>query len=80
MRLDRISVQLRHVQHAAGSDMKDSFERIISLDGKLSTEERRRLLTIAERCPVSETLKRSADITSRDTGARCFVREVKGAR
>jgi putative redox protein len=64
LRLDRISVQLRHVQRAVGSDIKDRFERVVSLDGDLSTEERRHLLTIAERCPVSQTLKRSSDITS----------------
>jgi putative redox protein len=64
LRLDRISVQLRHVQRAVGSDIKDRFERVVSLDGDLSTEERRHLLTIAERCPVRQTLKRSSDITS----------------
>ena len=64
LRLDRISVQLRHVQRASGSDIKDRFERVITLDGQLSTEERQHLLAIAERCPVSQTLKRSSDITS----------------
>jgi putative redox protein len=64
LRLGRVSVQLRHVQRAAGSDVKDRFERVISLDGELSTEERQHLLVIAERCPVSQTLKRSSDITS----------------
>ena len=64
LRLDRVSVQLRHVQRAVGSDIKDRFERVISLDGELSTEERRHLLAIAERCPVSQTLKRSSEITS----------------
>jgi putative redox protein len=63
-RLDRISVQLRHVQRASGSDVKDRFERVITMDGQLSTEERQHLLAIAERCPVSQTLKRSSDITS----------------
>jgi putative redox protein len=64
LRLGRISVQLRHVQRAAGSDIKDRFERVISLDGELSTDERQHLLAIAERCPISQTLKRSSDITS----------------
>jgi putative redox protein len=64
LRLDRISVQLRHVQRASGSDIKDRFERVITMDGQLSTEERQHLLAIAERCPVSQTLKRSSDITS----------------
>src|SRR5512145_968224 len=31
LRLERISVQLRHVQRAAGNDIKDRFERVISL-------------------------------------------------
>jgi putative redox protein len=64
LRLDRINVQLRHVQRASGSAIKDRFERVISLDGQLSLEERQHLLTIAERCPVSQTLKRSSDISS----------------
>jgi uncharacterized OsmC-like protein len=34
------------------------------MDGQLSTEERQHLLAIAERCPVSQTLTRSSDITS----------------
>ena len=64
LRLDRINVQLRYVQRASGSAIKDRFERVISLDGQLSPEERQHLLTIAERCPVSQTLKRSSDISS----------------
>jgi putative redox protein len=64
LRLGRVSVQLRHVQRASGRDVKDRFERVISLDGELSVEERQHLLAIAERCPVSQTLKRSSDITS----------------
>jgi putative redox protein len=45
-------------------DIKDRFERLITLEGQLSQEEREHLLAIAERCPVSQTLKRSSDITS----------------
>ena len=61
--LTRIEVRLRHVQHA-GRDMRDKFERQITLVGDLSLEERRRLLEIAERCPVSQTLQRSSEIRS----------------
>jgi putative redox protein len=64
LRLNRVSVRLRHVQRAAGSAIKGRFERVISLDGELSADERQHLLAIAERCPVSQTLKRSSDITS----------------
>jgi putative redox protein len=64
LRLDRVAVKLRHLQRAAGGDIKDRFERVITLDGQLSIEERKHLLAIAERCPVSQALKRSSDITS----------------
>jgi putative redox protein len=64
LRLDRVEVKLRHMQRAAGVDIKDRFERVITLEGQLSPEERDHLLTIAERCPVSQALKRSSDITS----------------
>jgi len=59
--LTRIEVRLRHVQRA-GRDIKDSFERQITLTGDLSLEERQRLLGIVERCPVSQTLQRSSEI------------------
>jgi putative redox protein len=64
LRVGRVSVQLRHVHRAADSDIKDRFERVISLDGEISAEQRQHLLAIAERCPVSQALKRSSDITS----------------
>lgn len=63
--LAKIQVRLRHVQRAAaGKDVKDRFERVILLDGDLADEQRQQLLSIADRCPVSQTLKRSSDIDS----------------
>ncbi|MEZ5818762.1 MAG: OsmC family protein [Hyphomicrobiaceae bacterium] len=63
--LTRVEVRLRHLQRAtAGKDTKDKFERVIVLEGQLSEEEREHLLAIADRCPVSQTLKRSSDIVS----------------
>ncbi|MGE3918095.1 MAG: OsmC family protein [Hyphomicrobiaceae bacterium] len=63
--LRRIEVQLRHLQRAtAGKDLKDKFERVVTLEGDLTEEQRRHLLDIADRCPVSQTLKRSSDIDS----------------
>ena len=63
--LDRITVRLRHVQRAtAGKGINDRFERVIELAGNLNTEERQRLLEIADRCPVSQTLRRSSEIAS----------------
>lgn len=63
--LRKVEVRLRHLQRAtAGRDLKDKFERVITLEGDLTDEQRRLLLDIADRCPVSQTLKRSSDIAS----------------
>lgn len=65
----RIAVQLRHLQRAsAGRDIKDKFERTITLEGDLSPEQRQTLLEIADRCPVSKTLKQSSEIVSQLAG------------
>lgn len=61
----RIEVKLRHVQRASTSSGGiDRFERVITLHGDLTEEQRQHLLEIAERCPVSKTLRAGADITS----------------
>ena len=63
--LDRITVRLRHLQRAtAGKGINDRFERVIELAGNLNSEERQRLLEIADRCPVSQTLRRGSEIAS----------------
>lgn len=43
----------------------DRIERIITLEGDLSAEQRRRLLTIAARCPVHRTLQNRPVIVDR---------------
>jgi putative redox protein len=50
---------------AADGSLIDHFHRAIHLDGDLTEEQRLRLLEIAERCPVSRTLRRSSAIDSR---------------
>lgn len=66
MPLLRVEVRLRHLQRASsGQDIKDKFERVITLIGdELSPEQRQSLLEIAERCPVSKTLRQSSEIAS----------------
>ena len=65
MPLKKVEVRLRHLQRAAaGKDIKDKFERVVVLEGDLTDEQRQHLLEIADRCPVSQTLKRSSDIAS----------------
>jgi putative redox protein len=63
LKLDRVTVRLRHVQRAtAAKGLIDKFERVVLLEGDLTVDDRRRLLEIADRCPVSQTLKRSSEI------------------
>jgi putative redox protein len=65
MPLVRVEVRLRHVLRATtGRDIKDKFERAVTLVGDLTPEQRQSLLEIAERCPVSKTLRQSSDIES----------------
>lgn len=64
--LAKVTVRLRHVQRATATQgLLDRFERIIELEGDLDADVRQKLLEIADRCPVSQTLKRSSDIDTR---------------
>lgn len=65
--LEGIVVELQHRKIAVpGSDAKtDRFDRVISLDGALSAEQQAKLLSIAEKCPVSRTLAQASPIVSR---------------
>ena len=65
--LRRTTVELWHETRPAadGRSMIDHFHRAIHLDGDLTEEQSLRLLEIAERCPVSQTLRRSSVIDSR---------------
>lgn len=64
--LRRTTVELWHESRPAadGKSMVDHFHRTIHLDGDLTEEQRRRLLEIAERCPVSRTLGRPSVVVS----------------
>jgi uncharacterized OsmC-like protein/pimeloyl-ACP methyl ester carboxylesterase len=49
---------------AMSEDKIDSFKRLIHLTGTLDAEQRRRLLEIADKCPVHRTLERTSHITT----------------
>jgi len=74
--LERVSVRLSHAKiHAADcADCEtregkiDRIERTIALDGPLDDSQRRRLLEIAEKCPVHRTLHAEIKIDSRLAG------------
>lgn len=63
--LQRISVTVRHHKETdeAGKP-RDRFERLITLEGDLTDEQRQRMLEIANRCPVHQTLTRSSAVDS----------------
>ena len=68
--LARTEVRLRHSRTYAADcaecetkeGMLDRIERIITLEGDLDAEARKRLLEIADMCPVHRTLKSEIDI------------------
>jgi uncharacterized OsmC-like protein/pimeloyl-ACP methyl ester carboxylesterase len=73
--LERTTVTLRHSKiHAQDcaecetrEGMLDQIERVITMEGSLSAEERERLMQIADKCPVHRTLKSEIRIVTRAT-------------
>ncbi|NDW47648.1 bifunctional alpha/beta hydrolase/OsmC family protein [Ruegeria sp. PrR005] len=69
--LEGVSVDVCHDKvHAQDADTGasgkiDSFTRVIKLSGPLDTEQRQRLLEIADKCPVHRTLEANARIVTR---------------
>ena len=69
--LEHVSVEVTHdkvhAQDAQGATpgKLDHFERAIRLTGDLDGEQRARLLQIADKCPVHQTLERSNSIETR---------------
>ena len=69
----RTRVRLRHSRIYAECETKegmlDRIERVISFEGELDAETRKRLLEIADKCPVHRTLTSEIDIrTSEESG------------
>jgi putative redox protein len=72
--LARTEVRLRHsriyaadcAECESNEGMLDRIERIITLEGELDAEQRKRLLEIADKCPVHRTLTSEIDIRTRE--------------
>ena len=64
--LEKTSVVVQHakVPTTDGKSKVDRFERVIRLTGELTAEQRTRLLEIANKCPVSQTLLRPSIVVS----------------
>ncbi len=71
--LDGVTVKLQHSKiHAADCEscetkegLLDHIDRLVELSGRLSDEQRARLLEIANKCPVHRTLTSEIDIQTR---------------
>lgn len=74
--LEKLTVGLRHEAAPAPDGFVDRFFRTIVLEGNLSDEQRRRLLEIAEECPVSRTLRRASEIVTEFAGSASAVAAV----
>jgi len=59
--LTRATVRVLHSRTPAG---QDRFVREITIEGALDSDQRRRLMEIAERCPVHRTLEAGSKIAS----------------
>jgi len=72
--LDTITVWLRHSKEYAADcrdcetreGMLDRIDRDIQFSGPLTTEQKQRLLEIADKCPVHRTLTSEIDIRTRN--------------
>jgi len=74
--LERVSVALKHSRiHAADCEncetkegKVDRIDRVLTLTGNLDTDQRKRLLEIADKCPVHRTLTSEIDIRTTEAG------------
>jgi putative redox protein len=71
--LDRVTVTLKHSKIYAKDcaecetreGMLDQIERVIAMDGALDAEQRKRLMEIADKCPVHRTLTSEIHIVTK---------------
>lgn len=67
--LRRVHVELRHEKiRNADQPPVDRIERVITLEGDLTPEQRQRMLEIANKCPMYRTLTSNIQIESTITG------------
>jgi uncharacterized OsmC-like protein len=80
--LTRATVRLRHSRIYAADcaecetkeGMLDRIERVITLEGDLGAEDRKRLLEIADKCPVHRTLTSEIDIRTTEESGQSAAR------
>ncbi len=66
--LDKVHVTLEHSKEVRagqnGGQPVDMIDRIVRLDGALDSEQRAKLIEIAEKCPIHRTLTNQIEIST----------------
>lgn len=62
--LTKVSVHLQHEKTELDGKPRDHIRRHITLEGNLSSEQRQRMLEIANKCPIFRTLSQPILISS----------------
>ncbi len=71
--LESVQVRLQHsLRSGEDGALSDQFDRVITLDGALSPEQRARLVEVADRCPVGKALKRGASVSVAENDSSNF--------
>ena len=63
--LGRISTRVEHEREGEGADKRDIFHREINVEKDVDEALSEKILEIANKCPVHQTLERSSEITTR---------------
>ena len=66
--LQRVRASVRH-DKVAGQTPPDTFHRLVGFDGPLDTEQRARLMEIADKCPVHRTLEGGSRVVTAELAA-----------
>lgn len=63
--LEAVDVKLSLSQHKEGGNLSTTIQRNIELKGDLSSEQKERLMRIADKCPVHKILSNPIEIDSK---------------
>ncbi len=64
--VDKISVDVSHAKEIHGDGIKrDVFTRVIKIEGDLDETQYKRMIEIANKCPVHRTLEAGSDIITK---------------
>ncbi len=62
--VDQLAAVVSHSKQEVSGQMTDVFERHLTITGNISDEQRQRIMTIANKCPVHRTLEASSHVVT----------------